>query len=268
MNNCIRCYYRTFAAFSRLHLRAAMEYRRAFWLQVIGMMLNNGAFVFFWQIIFHTFSASFAAMGVKFSEIMLVWALASTAFGAMHILFAGSRELSSYITSGKLDVYLLYPKHPVYTTAISQSHTSAWGDLAYGYLLYFIFVPKSIASFLLFTAFTAMSGVFLAAVMTAANCLSFWWGNADDLAQTLFGGLLSFGIYPERIFPAEAKFLLFSVLPVGFYIYLPVRVIMHFDLWLFLAVAAATALAVLLALLAFKLGLRRYESGNLFTATR
>lgn len=152
--------------------------------------------------------------------------------------------------------------------AISKSRTSAWGDLAYGYILYFLFVPVTAWSLITFSVMVALSGIFIASVMILANSLSFFWGNAEDFAQTMLGGLLMFSIYPERIFSAEMKFLLFSVIPVGFLIYLPVRAILHFNPWLMLLLLAVNAAMLGLAWLAFRLGLGRYELGNLFVATR
>lgn len=261
-------YNRVFARFARVHLLSALEYQRAFWLQVLGMMLNNGAFVVFWAVVFAKFAAPFAASGVKFSDVMLVWALNSSSFGLCFVCFAGTAELTKYITDGRLDLYLLYPKHPLLTLAASKSQVSAWGDLAYGFLLYFLFVPVSAAGLFSFVLLTALSGALFAAVLVLANSLSFWWGSSEELAQGIFGGMIQFGIYPERVFSSEVKFLLFSVLPVGFLIYLPVRVITRFDPLLLAGVAAADAAFVLLAFRVFRLGLRRYESGNQFAANQ
>jgi len=268
MSRSITNYWKTFIRYLALHLQSGMEYQRAFWLQVAGMMLNNGAFVVFWKVIYAKFGQSFAASGIAFSEVMLIWALASSSFGFCFAFLAGARELSSYIYTGKLDVYLLYPKNPLYLVAISKSQTSAWGDLAYGYILYFLFVPVTAWSLITFTIMVVLSGIFMASVMVMANSLSFLWGNAEDFAQTLLGGLVMFGIYPERIFSTEMKFLLFSVIPVGFLIYLPVRAILHFNPWLMILLLATNAAMVGLAWLTFRLGLSRYESGNLFVATR
>jgi ABC-2 type transport system permease protein len=268
MSSLLTNYSKVFSRFFRIHLQSAMEYKKALWLQVLGMMLNNGAFVVFWAVIFAKFAGPFAANGVRFPDVMLMWALNSSSFGFAFVCFAGAAELSRYITEGRLDLYLLYPKHPLVTLAFSKSQVSAWGDLAYGFLLYFLFVPFSLPSLLSFTLFTGLSGMLFAAVLVLANSLSFWWGNSEDLAQSIFSGMITFGIYPERIFPSQVKFLLFSVLPVGFLIFLPVRIITLFNPLLLLAVAAADAAAVLLAFWAFQRGLRRYESGNLFFANK
>ncbi len=261
-------YFKIFFRYLALHLQSSMEYKRAFWLQVAGMMLNNGAFVVFWKVIFARFGASFAAAGVPFSEVMLIWALASSGFGFAFVFLAGARELSGYIYSGKLDVYLLYPKDPLFMIGISKSQASAWGDMAYGFILYFLFVPVTLPGLLTFALMVALSGLFLASAMALANCLSFVWGNAEDLAQTFLGGLVMFGIYPERIFSSEIKFLLFTAIPVGFMVYLPVRLVLRFDPLLMLTLLAADAAMLGLAWTAFRAGLRRYESGSLFVATR
>jgi ABC-2 type transport system permease protein len=268
MNSTLTNYGKVFSRFFRIHLQSAMEYKKAFLLQSLGMMLNNGAFVVFWAVIFKKFAAPFAAVGVQFSEVMLIWALASSSYGLMHVLAGGAGELSSYIINGQLDLYLLYPKSPLFTIAASRSVTSAWGDLAYGFALFALFVPVTPLSLLSFCLFTALSGLFFMSLLVLAHSLSFWWGNGEEFADTLFGGMITFSIYPEKIFSAEAKFLLFSVIPVGFLMFLPVRVILKFDPLPLAAVVAANIALLLLAALVFKRGLRRYESGNLFFANK
>jgi ABC-2 type transport system permease protein len=261
-------YLKIFSRFFRIHLQSSMEYKKAFLLQSLGMMLNNGAFIVFWAVIFKKFAAPFAAVGVQFPEVMLIWALASSSYGFMHVLFGGARELTSYIINGQLDLYLLYPKSTLFTLAVSKSFNSAWGDLAYGFVLFFLFVPVTWPSLLLFCAFTALSGLFFMSLLVLAHSLSFWWGNSQEFADALFGGMITFGIYPERIFSAEAKFLLFSVIPVGFLMFLPVRVILKYDPALLASVIGANAIMLLLAAFIFRRGLRRYESGNLFFANK
>jgi ABC-2 type transport system permease protein len=57
--------------------------------------------------------------------------------------------------------------------------------------------------------------------------------------------------------------LLFTLVPAGFISHLPVELLRTFEPWRMAAVLGFTVLSVALAIFVFRLGLRRYESGNL-----
>lgn len=249
---------------AKIHLQSALEYKRAFIIQVLGMVLNNGSFLFFWWIIYHRFADSFQARDIAFSQIIMVWAIASAAFGLMHLLLGGSRHLSECIVNGKLDIYLLYPRQPLFMAAIAKAHVSAMGDLAYGYLLFFIFLPFGMKELLVFTTMVCLSALLLAGLLVILNCLTFFLGNAEQAKETFFASTINFATYPEGIFSPFIKFLLFSILPVGLYVYLPVRLLTAFSFKGLLLLVAGDCLVLALACLVFRLGLKHYESGNLF----
>lgn len=56
---------------------------------------------------------------------------------------------------------------------------------------------------------------------------------------------------------------MFTAVPAAFVTHLPVELLRSFDVRLFLLLIGVAALLALLAVGAFRIGLRRYESGNL-----
>ena len=70
-----------------------------------------------------------------------------------------------------------------------------------------------------------------------------------DLPTTLFSGLV--------------RVLLFTALPAGFIAYVPVRFLREWQAWQVAALVGAAAFFALLMVVVFRIGLRRYESGNL-----
>jgi len=251
-----------------MHLKSAMEYKKAFFIQFFGMILNNGAFIFFWLILYNKFLPSFQYHNVSFADIICLWAVAASGYGLNFILFGGSSKINEHIVEGNLDIYLLYPKNPLIIAALSKSSISAWGDFIYGYILYFLFLPVSFSSFFWFTLVIFFSAFALFSFLTIINSFGFFLGNAQTLIDNLFNGMVSFGTYPEQIFSSTVKFFLFSILPVGFYVYLPVQIVLHFNIKLFLYLITGDLILILLAFLTFYNGLKRYESGNLFYAQK
>ena len=259
----VKSHLRLIAVYFRFNLAAAMEYRGSFLLQVFGMALNNAAFVVFWRIVY---SKVETIGGYGFREVMFIWALASAAFGFAHILFGNLGYLTGMILQGELDAYLLQPKDVCLNVLCSKTVVSAWGDFAYGIILFLLvygFVP---GRFLLFVFFTVFSGLLMASVFFTADTLTFFIGNTSALGRLVREFLISFAIYPEGIFKGAVRWLIYSLVPAGFIVFLPLRIFNAFSWawlgWLILIDLAYIAFAYLL----FRRGLKRYESGNLIVA--
>jgi ABC-2 type transport system permease protein len=94
------------------------------------------------------------------------------------------------------------------------------------------------------------------------HSVAFWAGQIDSLARQFTEFLITFSIYPERLFGGWLRVLLFTAVPAGFIGFIPVKLITEFS-WTRLAILGAGGVFyVALAIGVFALGLRRYESGN------
>jgi ABC-type uncharacterized transport system permease subunit len=118
------------------------------------------------------------------------------------------------------------------------------GDVAYVVLV--------LASMLIFVAFGVLAG-----------SLGFWIGNAEATAFQAQQATINFSLYPGSVFHGWIRVLLFRLVPAGFISHLPVELLRTFEPWRMAAVLGFTVLSVVLAIFVFRLGLRRYESGNL-----
>jgi ABC-2 type transport system permease protein len=74
---------------------------------------------------------------------------------------------------------------------------------------------------------------------------------------------INFSLYPGSIFQGWVRVLMFTAIPAAFITHVPVEILRAFDLPMFLLMCGFAALVVGLAVVAFRIGLRRYESGNL-----
>jgi ABC-2 type transport system permease protein len=259
-NRAFRSHLRLFAAHFRYNLAAAMEYRGSFLLQVFGMALNNTAFIAFWSVIY-TKAPRIGDYG--FRDVMFIWALASSCFGFAHICFGNIRQVSRLILQGDLDTYLLQPKDVCLNLISARSVVSAWGDLGYGLILYLTVYGIEPGRLALFLAFTISGGLLMGSVILSAHTLTFFIGDASAIARLVTEFLISFTVYPESIFRGTARGLIYSLIPAGFIVYAPLKLMQAFSwpgLGLLLAVDAGY---VALSYWFFRRGLRRYESGNL-----
>lgn len=244
----------------KFNISSVMEYRVNFLIQSFGMMLNNSAFIFFWWILFNNVPS---IGGYGFKEEMMLWALSSSSFGICFMIFGNVSQITRMILNGELDTYLLQPKDTLLNIVCSKTVISAWGDALYGIIMFFILNGFNIPKFLLFFMFCILGGIIMASMLITFHSLSFFSGNTESLAQTATEFLISFSIYPEGIFSNGIKFILYSIIPAAFMVYIPASVIESFSILKLLLVIGATLLWVAIAYFTFYKGLKKYESGNL-----
>jgi ABC-2 type transport system permease protein len=247
-------------AYVRANLKVALEYRFAFWGNVLAMFLNDLMWVLFWAVFFTRFPA---LRGYDLRDVMTIWAVAALGFGVAVGIFGNCTRYAALIAEGRLDFYLLLPRPVLLHVLVSQMSISAWGDTLFGLLLYAAVVRPTPLELGAFVLVALASGAIIASYFSLANALAFWLGQAEGLAAQLTNALIMFSTYPTTLFSGMVRVLLFTALPAGFIAYVPVRFLREWQAWQLAALLAAAAVFTLLAVAVFRLGLRRYESGNL-----
>jgi ABC-2 type transport system permease protein len=248
------------AHYTVANFQAALEYRAAFWAQVFAMLLNDAMWIAFWGLFFSQFTV---VRDYGFRDVVTIWGLAAFSFGIATGIFGNSWRYAPQVAQGGLDFFLVLPKPVLLHLIVSNMSWSAWGDALFGLGVYLALVhptPPMLVQFLLLSV--ASMAIFVSyAVM--ANALVFWLGNAEGLSGQLLNALLLFSTYPGALFSGMVKVLLFTVVPAGFVVYLPVQLLREWSWPLAAALFAVAAGSVLLSTFVFYAGLRRYESGNL-----
>jgi ABC-2 type transport system permease protein len=193
----------------------------------------------------------------------MLWAICSSSFGLCFVVFGNVNQITRMILNGELDTYLLQPKDPLVNILCSKTIVSALGDTLYGIVLFFLIKGFDIMGFLLFILFCITGALIFASVLITFHALSFYTGNTEGLAQLVTEFLISFSIYPEGIFNNGLKYLLYTIIPAVFMVYIPAKVISHFSIFMLLGILGIALLWIVIAYIMFYGGLKRYESGNL-----
>jgi ABC-2 type transport system permease protein len=250
---------RLFGHYLRFNLAAGMEYRASFFTQVLGMVLNNASFIVFWLIMFAQLGD---IRGYGFREVMFLWALSAVGYGMAGVFLGNAGNLSRTITLGELDVYLLQPKPVLPSLLASRMSISAWGDMLYGIVLYAVTQPIAVVPLALFLLFSVLFCLVLTSVRVLYHSLTFFLGNAEEFAATASDLVLAFCLYPGSVFEGPATLVLHSLVPAALVAWIPIELFQSFS-WSRLGILiGADALVIGAALALFRLGLRRYESGN------
>lgn len=256
----MRKHLKIFACYFRLNLASALEYRASFFTQAFGMALSNSSFIFFWWIAFQQIGGAIA--GYSFEDILFIWALTSSGFGLSHVLFANAADLTKLIVTGELDAFLLQPCNVLMNVLCAKTSLSAYGDFIYGFVIMLIFYMGNGTAWLWFLCGVLISAALITAINLAANTLSFYWGEASVVGDMAVEFMVNFSIYPEKIYAPAIRALMYSVLPAGIAVHIPLRLFQHFSPGTAVAAFGGAVLYCVAAGLFFMRGLRRYESGN------
>jgi ABC-2 type transport system permease protein len=259
LKKCLRTL-RFVGAYAVANTQAAMEYRAAFWMQILSMAASDSLWLFFWWTYFRQFPLT---NGWQSSDIIVIWAVAACGFGISASIFGNAQQLASLIMTGGLDAYLGMPRYALLHVCIAATNPAAWGDIFFAVGAYLLFVRPDLFHIALFVLLALLISCIFTAFLVILCSLAFFLGNTEGLAQQMFGALISFGTYPLNVFHGAIRVLLFTVIPAGFISFVPLQLLHRFTWPLLGAMIAAVAVLVLIAVGLFELGLRRYESGNL-----
>lgn len=243
-------------------LMREMLNKGTFLMNVTFMILNNACFIVQWVILY---SLKNNVGGYSFDQMLLLWGMAASTYGISRFFFKKAFSLSDTITNGKLDSYLVQPKNVLISAITSEVESSAIGDMIYA-LIMLIASGITIEKTILYIFFSICGGIIVTSLAVLLSSLSFWFNKADMIADTGNSMIIHFATYPEGIFKGGIKILFYTIIPAGFADYIPISVMTHFDLGLFLIVLGATVIWTSLAFLVFYKGLKRYSSSSLMEA--
>lgn len=247
----------------RVNLLSAMEYRVPFIMQIGGMMLNNVIYFAFWMLFFDRFEE---VQGWTLRDMMLLFAVVASGLGLAMMLFGNCRAIARIVAAGDLDRYLALPRPVLLHVLASRSSVPSMGDFVFGLIWFVLAGDVTAAHALRFLLAVVLSACTFTASLVLANSLVFWLRRSELLADHFLNAMITFSLYPGTLFDGAARVFLFTVVPAGLTGALPVEMLRDFDAATLGWLCAGTMLLAAAALLAFQVGLRRYESGSAIVA--
>lgn len=244
----------------KCNLLSTMEYKKSFIVQTVFMFVNNGFFLIFWNVIFGINNNTIN--GLEMRDILYLWSIPTVSYGFAHFVFGGVKNLDKYIISGGLDSFLTQPKNAFINIITSSSDFSAFGDLLYGTCIT-IYLSNNIFDFLIQIFYSIIGTILIIATSTIIRSLSVWIGDVSQMVHTYeHTMLINFSTYPEVIYGNITKFMIYTIIPAGYMVHLPIKLIGNFNIYGFLAVILATIIYSSISIFVFKKVLVKYESGN------
>jgi ABC-2 type transport system permease protein len=237
-------------------IRVSLADRTNFSLLFGGMVLNNGFVLLMWFMFFAGFRS---VRGWRLADMALQIGLLAVTFGMAGVFAGGYRDMAAVILRGDLDAWLTQPRAILPRLLAQESAAPGWGDILVGVAL-LIFAASLRWSDLpaLLFVLGGSSIVYLATGILFAS-LAFWAAGARSFARDLVEFVLLFGTWPGSIWSGATKLFVYTVVPAGFVVVLPVRFLRQPSVPAGLLVVAAALAYAALALLVFGAGLRRYR---------
>jgi ABC-2 type transport system permease protein len=251
------------AALAKSQLSASFALRTAFLLQAGFMLLNDLIFFATWWLIMQRFEH---VRGWRLEDVMCLYAVSAGGYGLCVIAFGGMHDLSRKIQDGELDAFMTQPKSVLFQALASRTQASGWGDVAASiglFALAGVVTGESLPRLLLAVLCAAIT---FTACGVISHSLAFWFNRIQTLSRGLVDFTVNFSLYPPVLFGGPLKFVLFTLMPAGLVSYLPVELVRHPSWFGLVGVVAGTASYAAFALWFFARGLRRYASGNRFSA--
>jgi ABC-2 type transport system permease protein len=243
------------------NLKAAAALRGNFALQAAFMAINNLSFFVFWWVLFQRVDS---LRGWAIADVELLYGFSATAFGVMVVLAGGVRHISRWVDEGELDALLVQPKATWLYAVGSRSQPSGVGDIATG--VFFLCssgrIHAASAPLALLCVLCGVA-VYLGSALTFFS-LAFWLPRTETFSRQLLDFLILFTLYPEPLFGGALRCVLFTVLPAGFIVYVPIHVLRDAAFIELPVLLLAAAGALTLGITVFERGLRRYASGSRF----
>lgn len=244
-------------------MKSLMANRKAFAFSALSMFGNNLLYFVNWWLFFGM-AGDVRGWGV--SQMAVLYGTVAFAFGFAALFFGGAREIVSAIESGRIEVYLGKPRHPLPVLMLAEAKPYGLGDLITGPVLWFTLGGLSWGQGVVAVIVGCSAGVILLATITTLHSLGFWKSGAKGLVEQMFEAFIIASSFPQHALPVSLKFILLTVIPAGFMGVVPVEAILHPSFLTVGGMVAAAAFYMAVAAWIFNRGLRRYQSGSMMAS--
>lgn len=254
------------ASFNR-NKKVVFEYRKSLLIEILGMIINNMAFIFVWYIVFQEFGE---IRGWGFEELFLLNAFVGFVYGLTNIFFKGSSEISRKVMEGQLDQYITQPKSVLLNLLFSEVTASAVGDLVEGLIslsIYMVITQTPAYFVLLFIPISILASGIWIGFLIATQSVAFWLPNSEEISFTLLNMTLGTALNPNKAFSKLPRLFFTFVLPATLLGTVPSDIFIDPNLNQFLLLLGLSVFWIYFGIILFNNGVKRYESGNVFGST-
>ena len=221
-------------------------------------------------VILIVFSRVSSLGGFDFHAVLLFYALSGLSFGLADMSVGSIERLPAYIRAGTFDVVLMRPLGALGQLFVSDFQLRRIGRVltalgTLGYVLSISDIHWTPAVVLLLVLTPLAGAAIFGSIFVAANSVSFWLIDAQELANSVTYGGNYLTSYPVSVFGRALRILLAYVVPGAFVAYYPALTLLdHADplgapTWLGWLDTPVALLTVAVAGLIWRTAVRHYR---------
>lgn len=251
----------------RMNLRNEKELKSTFIISIVGMMLNNIAFLFLWYYFGKTVGV---INGWEAMDIFGLYGFNGIAYGIVMTFFYGVTNIPTYITTGNLDKYLLTPKNTLMKIATSKVSTSAIGDLLFGlicFVIYMFYTKMSLNSFLLSFILIIVATIIFFSFVLISMSISFYLMDGEKVSESIYGLFLNNSLYHGGAFTGILRVIFIFLVPSLLVGSVQVETIKNSSGITIIFIILMAIFWLMLSILFFYKSLKKYDSNNFFGFT-
>ncbi len=247
------------------NIESSAELRTSFLMNVLGMMINNVAFILLWMF----FAKSAGPIGGWTPmDIIGMQGFLAISYGIVLSAGNGIRKVAEYTASGALDRFMLSPKNLLTRIATSSMNVSAIGDLFFGIVcmtIYSIAIHVSLIQVFLIFALLIISMVSFFSIIIIIYSTSFFFIDANNVTTGIYELYFTPALFHGGAFQGIMRFVFTFVVPTLLIASIPVEILKNISLDKLLMIFILTIVWLLVSIFIFNKAIRRYESSNLMT---
>lgn len=255
--------WRAFRVTIQKNLEGAMEIRKGFLIQILGMMINNIAFLIGWIFFFRVFGTM---NGWSVPETIGLQGLTALVYGIGLTIGEGTLVLPQYVHQGVFDQFLLSPRNLYLRILTSKLRVSAIGDSLFGLILIGVYIVQahlSLGQVGLFLLFLPAVTLLFLNVCLMTSLIAFFVPDSSVLSKNLFEVFFSPSMYPASLYQGWIRGVFLFLIPSLAIGGVPIEAVRDHR-WSLLVLIWSLSLAwMVVTQVTLTKAVKRYESGNL-----
>lgn len=249
----------------RKNFQSSAELRSSFVMNIVGMAINNTAFIFLWVF----FVQSVGEIGGwKAVDIVGLQGFIALCYGVVFSVGVGIRNLPEYAATGAFDRFMISPKNLLLRVATSAFSPSALGDVIFGLVclgFFAVFSGAGLAQMVMLVPLVFFTIVVFFSITLATHALSFYFVDGGAVVRGLFELFMTPSLFHGGAFQGALRFVFTFIVPSLLIGALPVESFKSLDLVKFGIMAILTLTWFMISLVIFRASVKKYESSNFMT---
>ena len=247
------------------NIQSSTELRTSFLMNVIGMAINNMAFVFLWVY----FVKSVGVIGGWTTyDIVALDGFAAITYGIVFSVFMGIRKIPEYVSSGSFDRFMLSPKNILLRIATSAFNSSAVGDIVFGsvcLVVYGFLIKISILQIIFIIILVIFASIILFSLGVIIATISFYFIDASSMTDGLFQLFYTPTLFHGGAFQGVMRFIFTFIVPSLLIAAIPTETVKSMSFSSLGLIGLASMAWLFIAIKLFNRAIRKYESSNFMT---